>query len=131
MITSIDLWSLHIVFVRLSPVIGVGRALRVRKLSLRFIGPYQIIKRVGPVAYQLALPPQLSSIHDVFHVSQLQRYIRDESHVVQPDEVQIGEDLNSPVGPWKILGRDERKLRNKIIPTIKIQWEGKTPEEAA
>ncbi|XP_061344742.1 uncharacterized protein LOC133290644 [Gastrolobium bilobum] len=78
------------VFVRLSPVTGVGRALRVRKLSPRFIGPYQIIKRVGPIAYQLSLPPQLASIHVVF---QFRRYVRDESHVVQPDEIQIQENL--------------------------------------
>ncbi|XP_061362494.1 disease resistance protein RUN1-like [Gastrolobium bilobum] len=83
-------------FVRLSPVTGVGRAHGVRKLSPRFIDLYQVIERVGPVAYQLALPPQLSGIHDVFHVSQLRRYIRDESHVVQPDEVQIQDNLKTP-----------------------------------
>ncbi|XP_061347703.1 uncharacterized protein LOC133293182 [Gastrolobium bilobum] len=63
------------VFVRLSPVTGVGRALGVRKLSARFIGPYQIIGRVGSVAYRFALPPNLTNIHNVFHVSQLRRFV--------------------------------------------------------
>nr|KYP39807.1 hypothetical protein KK1_038872 [Cajanus cajan] len=57
------------VFLKATPTSGVGRALRARKLTLRFVGPYQIIQRVGPVAYRLALPPSLSNLHDVFHVS--------------------------------------------------------------
>ncbi|XP_061364651.1 uncharacterized protein LOC133308077 [Gastrolobium bilobum] len=79
------------VLVRLSPVTGVGRALGVRKLCSWFIGPYQIMKRVRLVAYQRALPPQLSNLHDVFHVSQLRRYVPDESHVLIPDDIEIRE----------------------------------------
>ena len=70
------------VFLRVTPITGVGRALKSRKLTPRFIGPYQISERVGEVAYQIALPPSLSNLHDVFHVSQLRRYIADPSHVV-------------------------------------------------
>ncbi|XP_073219904.1 uncharacterized protein [Cicer arietinum] len=61
------------VFMRVTPTTGVGRALKMRKLTPRFIGPYQILKRVGNVAYQIALPPSLSNHHSVFHVSQLRK----------------------------------------------------------
>ncbi|XP_061368491.1 uncharacterized protein LOC133311453, partial [Gastrolobium bilobum] len=93
------------VFVRLSPVTGAGRALGVRKLSPRFIGPYQIMKR-------------------------LQRYVLDESHVVILDDIEIRENMKTPIGPIEILDRSEKRLRSKIIPMLKIQWEGRTPEEA-
>ena len=67
------------VFLRVTPWTGVGRALKSRKLTPRFIGPFQILKKVGPMAYQIALPPSLSNLHNVFHVSQLHKYIRDPS----------------------------------------------------
>ncbi|XP_061348049.1 uncharacterized protein LOC133293489 [Gastrolobium bilobum] len=117
-------------FMRLSPITGVGRALGVRKLSPKFIGPYQINKLVGLMVYQLALPPNLSNIHDVFHVSQLRRYISDESPVVIPDDIEIRENLKTPVGPMCILEQGEKKLRSKVIPMVKLQWDGHTLEEA-
>jgi len=67
------------VFLRVIPWTRVGRALKSRKLTTRFIGPIQILKRVGLVAYQIALPPSLSNLHNVFHVSQLHKYIHDPS----------------------------------------------------
>lgn len=75
------------VFLRVTPTTGVGRALKAKKLTPRFIGPYQITSRVGKVAYRVALPPNLSNLHDVFHVSQLRKYIPDPSHVVQMDDI--------------------------------------------
>jgi len=62
------------VFLKVTPVTGVGRALKSRKLTPKFIGPYQILKRIGFVAYQIALPPNLSKLHNVFYVSQLLKY---------------------------------------------------------
>ena len=62
------------VFLKVSPWKGVLRFGKQGKLSLRYIGPYEIIKRIGPLAYKLALLEQLSSIHNVFHVSMLQWY---------------------------------------------------------
>ena len=59
------------------------------KLSPRFIGPYEILERVRPIAYRLALPPNLAKLHDVFHVSMLRRYRLDESYVPPVQEVQI------------------------------------------
>ena len=62
------------VFLKISPWKGVIRFGKKGKLSPRFIGPYEVIERIGPVAYRLALPPSLEGVHNVFHVSMLRRY---------------------------------------------------------
>jgi len=72
---------------------GVGRALKSKKLTPRFIGPYQISERIGAVAYRVGFPPHLSNLHDVFHVSQLRKYVADPSHVVPRDDVQVRDNL--------------------------------------
>ncbi|XP_073039355.1 uncharacterized protein [Primulina eburnea] len=64
------------------------------KLSPRFIGPYEILERVGDLAYRLALPPALSGVHDVFHVSMLRKYHPDPSHVLPPDEIELDQNLS-------------------------------------
>lgn len=74
-------------FLRVTPRTGVGRVLKSKKLTPHFIGLFQILQRVGEVAYQVVLPPYLSNLHDLFHVSQLQKYINDSSHVIQLDGV--------------------------------------------
>jgi len=63
------------VFLRVNHVTGVGRALKCRKLTPCFVGPFEIIEKVEAVAYHIALPPSLSNLHDVFHVSQLRKYV--------------------------------------------------------
>ncbi|KAK2435271.1 hypothetical protein QL285_020345 [Trifolium repens] len=65
------------VFLRVTPKLGLRDVFKTKKLCPRFIGPYQILRRVGPVAHQLALPPSISGLHDMFHVSQLRKYIPD------------------------------------------------------
>ena len=100
------------------------------KLSPRFIGPYEITERIGPVAYRLALPTQLSGIHDVFHVSMLRRYRSDPTHVLQEIPVEIAEDMTYVEEPRAILDRKERVLRNKRIPLVKVQWSRHSPQEA-
>jgi hypothetical protein len=72
----------------------VGRALKSKKLTSKFIGPYQILRRIGNVAYKIALPPSLSNLHDVFHVSQLRKYVSDPSYVIESDDVQVRENLS-------------------------------------
>lgn len=74
-------------FLRVDPRTGVGHALKSKKLNSKFIGPYQILQRVRVMAYGVALPPEILRFHGVFHVSQLQKYIYDPSHVIQRDEV--------------------------------------------
>ena len=108
------------VFLRVTPWTGVGRALKSQKLTPHFIGPFQILKRVGPVAYQIALPPSLSNLHNVFHVSQLRNYICDPSHVIELDDVQVKENLTYETLPLRIEDRRTKHLRGKEIPLVKV-----------
>ncbi|XP_058784630.1 uncharacterized protein LOC131659458 [Vicia villosa] len=112
------------VFLRVNPVTGVGRALKSKKLNPKFIGPYQILQRVGTVAYRVALPPELSNLHDVFHVSQLRKYISDPSHVIQRDKVQIRDNLTVETMPIRIEDRKMKQLRGKDIPLVRVAWGG-------
>uniref|UniRef100_A0A151UFM2 Retrotransposable element Tf2 n=1 Tax=Cajanus cajan TaxID=3821 RepID=A0A151UFM2_CAJCA len=111
------------VFLRVTP-----RVVRAKKLTPRFIGPYQILHRVGPVAYQLALPPILSDLHDVFHVSQLRKYIKDLSHMVEMDEVQVRENLTYEKRPVAVVDHKLKELRGKSISLVKILWDVATGE---
>jgi len=77
------------VFLKVNPVTGVGRALKCRKLTPHFVGPFEIIEKVGVVAYRIALPPSLSNLHDVFHVPKLRKYVYDASHVIQVDDLEV------------------------------------------
>ncbi|XP_058726176.1 uncharacterized protein LOC131597496 [Vicia villosa] len=110
------------VFLHVTPTTGVGRAIKTRKLTPKFIGPYQITSKIGPVAYRIALPPFLSGIHDVFHVSQLRKYIPDPSHVIKPDTIQLKDNLSFKAIPVRIEDRKMKLLRNKEIPLVKIIW---------
>ncbi|CAJ2646034.1 unnamed protein product [Trifolium pratense] len=109
---------------RVTSTTGIGRALKSRKLTSKFIGPYQILKRVGKVAYRIALPPSLANLHDVFHVSQLRKYVRDPSHVIESDDVQVRDDLTVETVPLRIEGREVKRLRNKDIASVKVVWGG-------
>ncbi len=80
------------VFLRVSPTKGVFRFGVRGKLKPRYVGPFEILERIGPVAYRLALPPHLSDVHDVFHVSMLRKYLHDEAHVVDYSELQVEPD---------------------------------------
>ncbi|KAL0378532.1 UNVERIFIED_CONTAM: Transposon Tf2-11 polyprotein [Sesamum radiatum] len=118
------------VFLKVSPWKGILRFGRQGKLSPRYIGPYEIIERIGPLAYRLALPSELSQIHDVFHVSMLRRYRSDPSHVLREPEIEISEELTYVEEPTEILDRSVRKLRNKEIPMVKVKWSHHSPREA-
>ena len=80
-------------FLRVNLVTGVGRALKCRKLTTRFVGPFEIVENVGVVAYRIALPPSLSNLHDVFHVSELRKYVYDECNVIQVDDLKVRDNL--------------------------------------
>jgi len=108
------------VFLWVTPTMGVGAVLKSRKLTLRFIGPYQITQRIGPTAYEIALPPHLANLHNVFHVSQLRKYVVSLDHVLEADHVQVREDLTIPVGPVRILDSQVKHLRGKEIKTVKV-----------
>ena len=92
------------------------------KLSPRFIGPYEIVSKVGPVTYRLKLPPELSRIHDTFYVSMLRKYIPDPSHVHREQTVQLKENLTHEETPVQIVDRKEQVLRCKVISLVKVLW---------
>ena len=82
------------------------------KLSPRHIGPYEIIEKLNPVAYRLDLPVELEHVHNVFHISQLRKYIPDPDHTIVTEPIEITEDLvyeEHPVPPKKPLGRPKRQ----------------------
>ncbi|XP_016199442.1 uncharacterized protein LOC107640433 [Arachis ipaensis] len=87
------------VFLRVTPTTGIGRVIKTKKLNPRFIGLFEILRRFGPVAYQVALPPHLSNLHDVFHMSQLRKYTSNAAHVLEPESVELRENLTFQVTP--------------------------------
>ena len=93
-----------------------------RKAEAKYIGPYEIIARVGPVAYRLDLPPELSKVHNVFHVSILRKYIPDPSHVLRDQPVELKDNLTYKEQPIQIVDRIEQILRNKVIQLVKVLW---------
>ena len=108
------------VFLKVSPWKKVIRFGKKGKLSPRFIGPYELIEKVGPVAYRLALPPDLEKIHNVFHVSMLRRYRSDPSHVVSSETIELRPGLTYEEELVEILAREVKELRNKKIPLVKV-----------
>nr|GFD27933.1 putative nucleotidyltransferase, ribonuclease H [Tanacetum cinerariifolium] len=108
------------VFLKVSTARGV-RCFSIKgKLSLRFIGTFEILDRVGEVSYRLALPPQLSHIHDVFHVSLLRGYKYHPLHIITYPLDQIRTDLSYEEEPEAIIDRQDRIMRKKTIPFVKI-----------
>ncbi|GJW89254.1 putative reverse transcriptase domain-containing protein [Tanacetum coccineum] len=106
----------------LSPSKGVLRFRNKGKLSIRFTGPFKILKSVGEVAYVLELPEEMKGIHNTFHVSYLRKFLADEMNVVTLDDIEIDPELTSQEELKAILGRKTRQLRNKEIPFVKVQW---------
>ena len=94
------------------------------------MGPFEILERVGEIAYRLALPSALEGVHPVFHVSQLRLYVPDTSHVLDYEDLTIEPDQTFVEQPVKILDRRTKQLRNKEIPLVLIQWAHRSPEEA-
>ena len=92
------------------------------KLAPRYVGPFEVTKRIRPIAYRLALPPHLAKIHDVFHVFLLRKVEVDPSRVLPQIPLEIDENLTFEMKPVKVLGYNVKELRNKKIPMIKILW---------
>ncbi|KAL6192197.1 hypothetical protein ACLB2K_038584 [Fragaria x ananassa] len=118
------------VFLKVSPRKGIQRFGKTGKLAPRFIGPFEILERKGEVAYRVALPPQLSSIHNVFHVSMLQKYEPDPTHILDWADLDVDEQLSFEDRPIQILDRKDKVLRTKSIPIVKVLWQHRNMEEA-
>ncbi|XP_070054841.1 uncharacterized protein [Nicotiana tomentosiformis] len=108
------------VLLKFSPMKGIMRFGKNGKLNPRFIGPFEVLRRVGEVAYELAFPPSLSGIHLVFHMSILQKYHVDRSHVLDYSTVQLDESLGYEEEPVSIVDRHVRQLRSKNIYVVKV-----------
>jgi hypothetical protein len=113
-----------------SPTKGVQRFGIKGKLAPRYIGPYEIKETCGPVAYQLKLPPHMSAVHDVFHVSQLRKCVRLPTEVLPEPELEIEPDLSYQEHPVKVLDQKERSTRARSIRMYKVQWSHHSVEEA-
>ncbi|KAL3523596.1 hypothetical protein ACH5RR_016430 [Cinchona calisaya] len=118
------------VYLKVTPMKRVIRFGKKGKLSPRYIGPFEILNRVGDLAYRLALPPELSRVHNVFHVSLLRKYIFDPSHVLEYKPLQIQENLTYEEVPVRIVDYKDQVLRRRTILYVKVQWSNHTPREA-
>ena len=118
------------VFLKVMPKRGVIRFNKRGKLSLRYIGPFEILERVGTVAYRLALPPSLSGVHKVFHVFMLRKYTPDPAHIVDWGEIVIDADGTFEEGPVCIVDSRDQVLRHKTVRLMKVLWQHRGVEEA-
>ena len=118
------------VFLKVSPWRKVLRFRKKGKLSPRFIGPYEVLERIRPVGYRLALPPELTKLHDVFHMSLLRKYRYDESHILPVQDIQVQSDFTFDEEPKALLDHEVKQLRNKQIPLAKVLWQHHGMEKA-
>jgi hypothetical protein len=118
------------IYLKVSPVRGIWRFKVKGKLAPRYVGLFKIISRKGEVFYQLELPPQLSDVHNVFHVSQLKKCLRVLEVPLPMEEPDLGSDLMYSERPIKILDMTERVTHNKVIKMCKVQWSHRTKDEA-
>ncbi|WMV42384.1 hypothetical protein MTR67_035769 [Solanum verrucosum] len=115
---------------KVSPMKGVMRFGKKCKLSLGCIGPFEVLECVRSIAYRWALPPNLSGVHPVFHVSMLKRYHGDGDYIIKCDSIVLDKDLQYKEEPIAILDHDVRKLRTKEIKSVKVQWKHRPVKEA-
>ncbi|WVZ63413.1 hypothetical protein U9M48_013047 [Paspalum notatum var. saurae] len=118
------------VYLKVSPMRGIRRFNMKRKLAPRYIGSFKILEKKGEVAYRLELPPSLSGVHDVFHVSQLKKCLRVPEKQTPQEGLEVQEDLTYTEHPVKILDTSERNTRNKKIKMCRVQWSHHTEAEA-
>ena len=109
---------------------GVQRFGVKEKPAPRYVGPFPIIERCGPVAYRLELPTKLSAVHNIFHVSQLKKCLRVPSKVIGIEKLQMEPDLVYPEHPVKIVYHKTRVTRNKTSNFYKVQWSNHSKREA-
>ncbi|XP_059292195.1 uncharacterized protein LOC132045626 [Lycium ferocissimum] len=109
------------VFLKVSPMKGVMRFGKKGKLSPRFIGPYEIVRKIGTVAYELKLPSDMAMVHPVFHISMLRLYKPDPSHVLNPEEIEINEGLSYEEKSVQILDRQASATESVELAAYRLQ----------
>ena len=112
------------------PKRGVVRFGKRGKFSPRFIGPFEILERAGAVTYRLALPPSMSGVHEVFHISILRRYTPDPAHVVDWGEIEIDTDGTLEERPVCILDSRDQVLRRNTVRLVRVLWRHYGVEES-
>ncbi|KAD4888331.1 hypothetical protein E3N88_20404 [Mikania micrantha] len=117
------------VLLKVSPWKGVIRFGKLGKLNPRYIGPFEITKRISPVTYELQLPQELSSVHNVFHVSNLKKCLSNETLAIPLEEIQIDEQLHFVEEPVEIMDREIKKLKLSKIPNVKVRWNSRRGPE--
>ncbi|GKB04955.1 reverse transcriptase domain-containing protein [Tanacetum coccineum] len=117
------------VMLKVSPWKGVIRFGKKGKLAPRYVGPFEILERVGPVAYRLRLPEELSGVHDTFHVSNLKKCLADASLHVPLDEIKVDKTLRFVEEPVEIMDREVKSLKRSRISLVKVRWNSKRGPE--
>ncbi|XP_074328363.1 uncharacterized protein LOC141666271 [Apium graveolens] len=118
------------VFLKVSPTKGIQHFGQKGKLSPRYIGPFEILEKVGAVTYRVALPPQLSRVHNVFHASVLRKYVYHPHHIIVYPLNIFDDDLSCEEEAETILAREERVMHKKTIPFVKVLWRNHDNREA-
>ena len=118
------------VFLKVMPKRGVVRFGKRGKLSPRFIGPFEILERVGTVVYRLALPPSMLGAHEVFHVSMLRKYTPDPAHMVDWGQIEVDTNGTFEEGPMCIIDSRDQVLRRKTVRLVLVLWRHYGVEES-
>jgi hypothetical protein len=118
------------VYLKVLPMRGLRRFKIRGKLAPRYIGPFKILEQRSEVAYQLELPPQLSDVHDVFHISQLRKCLRVPNEQMPREELQVGEDLTYQEYLVQIFDTSEIVTQKNRYKMFKVKWSNHTEEEA-
>ena len=111
-------------FIKISPLKSVIRFGRKGKLAPRFVGPFPVLEQIGNLAYKVELPEKMAGVHNVFHVSQLRKFVHDPSATITPDQLDDIEVEPEAVGnrrPMRIVGNDTKQLRRKVVKLVKVQ----------
>ena len=111
------------IFVKVTPIKGQTHFRAKGKLAPRYVGPYEIIEKINPVEYQVALPPEMEHMHNVFHILMLRDYLRDPFHIIEPTHVVLSDDYSYKERLIQIVNRRIKKLRNKKILLVKEDWQ--------
>ncbi|GJS34397.1 putative reverse transcriptase domain-containing protein [Tanacetum coccineum] len=117
------------VMLKVSPWKGVVHFKKKGKLAPRYVGPFEILERIDPVAYRLRLPEELSGVHDTFHVSTLKKCLADASLHVPLNEIKVDKTLRFIEEPVEILDREIKSLKRSKISLVKVSWDSKRSPE--
>ena len=117
-------------FLKVSPSKGINHFGKKEKLKSRYIGLFEVLQRVRTIAYRIALPPELSHIHDIFHFLMLRKYFHAPMHVINHYPLDVSEDLSYIKKSIEILDHRDQVLRNKVILLVPVLWKNYTLEES-